>query len=150
MINLCELFGVEEKEEFKIIHRDYKHFVYTISNNILWYKDKHAETFTRSSLYINNLNEFIEIIKLPKKKQFTSDELCILRNIDSEYNWVARSSCENTLLIFAKKPVKNDLKSWSTVGKNTLFNAYNHLFQNIQWEDEEPVFIDDYVERGTE
>lgn len=146
MIDLCKIFGVEEGEEFKI--DKYKNNKYRIIDGNLE-REYMTNYWDASTLEINDIVS-CEVIKLLKKKQFTSDELCILRNIDSEYNWVARSSCENTLLIFAKKPVKNDLKSWSTVGKNTIFNAYNHLFQSIQWEDEEPVYIDDYVERGVE
>ena len=150
-IDLCKLFGVEEGEEFKIIDSKCENNnKYVINDGQIYYNSLvHEHYWSVSYLELNEISG-AKIVKLPKKKQFTSDELCILRNIDKEYHWVARSSCENTLLIFAKKPVKNDLKSWSTVGKNTLFNAYNHLFQNIQWEDEEPVFIDDYVERGIE
>jgi hypothetical protein len=29
-------------------------------------------------------------------------------------------------------------------------SIFNHVFNSIKWEDEEPVFIDDYVERGGE
>lgn len=146
MIDLCKIFSVEEGEEFKIKGRDYStRTTFKIQDNKLF--SSCCGLTGESGLQLNDLDDVEEVIKLPKKKEFKDDELCILRNIDSEYNWVARSSCENTLLIFAKKPVKNDLKSWSTVGKNTIFNAYNHLFQNIQWEDEDPVFIDDYVER---
>ena len=143
-IDLCKIFGVEEKEEFKIIHRDYKHLVYTISNNILWCKDKYAETFTRSSLYINNLNEFIEIIKLPKKKQFTDDELCILRNIDKEYKWIARDK-DTRIFVFKEKPSKGNT-IWKSFGFRDF--PFNHLFNCIHWKNEEPVFIDDYVERS--
>ena len=148
MINLCVLFGVEEKEEFKIIHRDYKHFVYTISNNILWCKDKYAETFTRSSLYINNLNEFTEIIKLPKKKQFTDDELAIMRSLPKKYEWVARDS-DGTLYAFYFRKPKKENGCWDNAGRYRKLGLFGHLFNSITSEDEEPVFIDDYVERGT-
>ena len=149
MIDLCKIFGVEEKEEFKIIHKDYKHFVYTISNNILWCKDKHAETFTRSSLCINNLDEIIEIIKLPKKKEFTVDELCILRNIDKGYKWIARDEDDKGMFAYEFKPTKG-CYSWIDGGDSASIYGFNHLFQSIKWEDEEPVYIDDYVERGAE
>lgn len=145
-IDLCKIFGVEEGEEFGLKGENKAKCRFRICDNEFQYYSDTLEQWLHSIISLNSAVEF-KIIKLSKKKEFTDDELCILRNIDSEYNWVARSSCENTLLIFAKKPVKNDLKSWSAVGRNTIFNAYNHLFQNIKWEDEEPVFIDDYVER---
>ena len=77
-IDLCKLFGVEEGEEFKVNGKD---TIYFITDNILQYKinSYHSKV---SNLKVN---EIIKITKLPKKKQFTDDELCILRNIDKKY-----------------------------------------------------------------
>ena len=150
-IDLCKLFGVEEGEEFKIEHKDYGEFVYTVIDNILWAKSKYATDFSRSSLNINILDDIEDIIKLPKKKQFTDDELCILRNIDKEYKWIAREDRTENILLFGEKPLKNDNKIWvCKEGVCTFFRAFDYIFKCIQWEDEEPVCIDDYVERGVE
>lgn len=88
-----------------------------------------------------------EPYKLPKKKQFSQDELCILRNIDKKYKWIARDE-SGSLCIFDEKPKKSE-EMWDNVICSDFIelNCYNHLFNSIQWEDEEPIRIDDYVER---
>ena len=146
MLDLCKIFGVEEGEEFKINGKD---TIYFITDNILQYKinSYHSKV---SNLKVN---EIIKITKLPKKKQFTDDELCILRNIDKKYKWIARDKVDRdeydnygNLNIYLGKPNKSTV-SWLPSDEYCEFHAYNHLFQSIKWEDEEPIYIDDYVNR---
>ena len=121
---------------------------YFVKNNILLYKNEQAGVvIEESNLGINNLNQSKEIIKLPKKKQFTDDELCILRNIDKKYKWIARDE-SGSLCIFDEKPKKSE-EMWDNVTHSDFIelNCYNSLFNSIQWEDNEPVYIDDYVNR---
>ena len=139
-IDLCKLLGVEEGEEFKINGKD---TIYFITDNILQYKinSYHSKV---SNLKVN---EIIKTTKLPKKKKFTDDELCILRNIDKKYKWIARDE-SGSLCIFDEKPKKSE-EMWDNVICSDFIelNCYNSLFNSIQWEDEEPIRIDDYVER---
>lgn len=150
-IDLCKLLGVEEGEEFKL-----KLFgaigKYRLKNGKLEYYDDFINKWVESTISINDILES-EIIKLPKKKQFTDDELCILRNIDKKYKWITRDKvCKDeyddygNLNIYLGKPNK-DAVSWLPYDNYGDFNGYNHLFQAIKWDDEEPVYIDDYVER---
>lgn len=141
-IDLCKIFGVEEGEEFKLANRNE---IYKITNNRLYRTNMFNCGFMESCLM---LNETIEqtVIKLPKKKQFTDDELCILRNIDKWYKWITRSR-GNVIMLHNDKPYK-DHNIWNSINCEAEINVFNHLFKSIQWEDEEPVFIDDYVERG--
>ena len=95
-----------------------------------------------------------EPYKLSKKKQFTDDELCILRNIDKKYKWIARDKvCKDeyddygNLNIYLGKPNNKSTVSWLPSDIYCEFHGYNHLFQSIQWEDRKPVYIDNYVER---
>ena len=138
-IDLCKLLGVEEGEEFKFEGYEY---TYNIKNSLLYIlnEDRYAH------LEVNDLVNK-EIIKLPKKKEFTDDELCVLKNIDKKYKWIARDKSGN-LCIFDEKPNKNE-EIWDNVIRSDFIelNCYNSLFSSIQWEDEEPVYIDDYVER---
>lgn len=143
-IDLCKLFGVEEGEEFKIYGYE---AIYFILNGYLYIIDINS-TKKKSFLSINDVVGK-NIIKIPKKKQFSQDELCILRYIDKEYKWIARDK-SNNLCIFVEKPNKqNEARMWVNVISTGYieFHCYNHLFNSIQWEDEEPVYIDDYVER---
>ena len=157
-IDLCKLFGVEEGEEFRIKYENFKDnkLIYKVNNGLRC--KVYGSDFIRSDLRLNDLLYVKEIIKLSKKKQFTDDELCILRNIDKKYKWIARDikneddeEFECGLLIYENKPYKHHLRGewykqydYENIGS---LNAYSHLFQSIKYEDEEPVFIDDHVER---
>lgn len=147
-IDLYKLFGVKEGEEFKIKYDDeiIDSNIFKIKESRLYSKGYEYE-YKLSRFQLNLIARVTDIIKLPKKKEFTDDELCILRNIDKEYKWVARDEGGN-VCIFIEKPLKKETV-WDFVrGTDYIeFHCYNHLFQSIQWEDEEPVFIDDYVER---
>lgn len=146
-IDLCEIFGVEEGEEFRISHEKCRGFIYKVKDNCLKVRLEDKKDWWYADFSLNRINEIAEITKLPKRKEFTDDELCILRNIDKDFEWIARDYHNNSQKLFTEKPEKNRFKNWLTDGKYITFNAYNHLFQSIQWEDEEPVCIDDYVER---
>ena len=144
-IDLCKLLGVEEGEEFK--RDDSKiYYKYRVYNNIIQHFDEVLKIWEYSTLSINALVAS-EIIKLPKKKEFSQDELCVLRNIDKKYKWIARDE-SGSLCIFDEKPKKSE-EMWDNVTHSDFIelNCYNHLFNSIHWEDEEPICIDDYVER---
>ena len=144
-IDLCKLLGVEEGEEFKIKGYEY---TYIIKKQFLYILNEDRYSHLEVNDLINK-----EIIKLPKKKEFTDDELCILRNIDKKYKWIARDKVDRdeydnygNLNIYLGKPNKSTV-SWLPSEEYCEFHAYNHLFQSIKWEDEEPIYIDDYVNR---
>ena len=137
-IDLCKLLGVEEGEEFKIKGYEY---TYIIKKQFLYILNEDRYSHLEVNDLINK-----EIIKLPKKKEFTDDELCILRNIDKKYKWIARDK-SGSLCIFDKKPKKSE-EMWDNVICSDFIelNCFNNLFNSINWEDEEPIRIDDYVE----
>ena len=146
-IDLCKLLGVEEGEEFKIKGYEY---TYIIKKQFLYILNEDRY----SHLEVNDLVNK-EIIKLPKKKEFNDDELCILRNIDKEYKWIARDR-DGDLWIYTNKPKKEYDRYWKdcSSSKSLSFEPLdifkNSLFTEIEWEDEEPICIDDYVDRENE
>ena len=145
-IDSCKLFGVEEGEEFNIEGFGIKYRIY---NNRLECYDANFKEWIYSTLGFNKLIAS-EIIKLPKKKQFTDDELYILRNIDKKYKWIAKDK-DGLICTYINKPKKTE-KLWSDGWSNgdsyaSLEAIKNSLFTEIKWEDEEPVYIDDYVDR---
>lgn len=150
MLDLCKLLGVEEGEEFKI---DGYEAIYFIQNGYLYFIDIDS-TEKKSYLIINDVAGK-NVIKLPKKKEFTDDELCILRNIDKEYKWIAKDR-DGDLWIYTNKPKKEYDRYWKdcSSSKSLSFEPLdifkNSLFTEIEWEDEEPVCIDDYVDRENE
>ena len=137
-IDLCKLLGVEEGEEFKIKGYEY---TYIIKKQFLYILNEDRYSHLEVNDLINK-----EIIKLPKKKEFTDDELCVLRNIDKKYKWIARDK-SGSLCIFDEKPNKSG-EMWNNVIHSSFIElgCFNNLFNSINWEDEEPIRIDDYVE----
>ena len=143
-IDLCKLFGVEEGEEFKIYGYE---AIYFIQNGYLYFIGDYGE----QKSYLN-INEVVgkNIIKLQKKKEFTDNELFILKNVDKKYKWMAKDK-DGLICTFVSKPIKTE-KLWSDGWSNgesyaSLEAIKNSLFTEIKWEDEEPVYIDDYVDR---
>ena len=135
-IDLCKLFGVEEGEEFKIYGYE---AIYFIQNGYLYFIGDYGE----QKSYLN-INEVVgkNIIKLPKKKEFTDNELCILRNIDKKYKWMAKDK-DGLICTFVSKPIKTE-KRWSDGWSNgesyaSLEAIKNSLLTEIKWEDEEPI-----------
>ena len=98
------------------------------------------------------LNKEYTIIRKP---QLTEDEKVILRNLPVEYKgYIARyrdTHCDGfSILIACKtKPIKdNDLDVWAS--NNDFTNLpYEHLFQFITWEDEEPYNIKELLYEET-
>ena len=123
------MFGVEEGEEFGI-----KLFgvidKYRIKNGKLEYYDDFINKWVESTISMNHILDS-EIIKIPKKKQFTDDELCILRNIKSEINTLGRN-------------INGTIYVTSDYGKSYL-KLFNNLFQSLDIGEE--IIIDVYVER---
>ena len=136
-IDLCKLLGVEEGEEFKIEGYEYtyiikKQFLYILNEDIY------------SHLEVNDLVNK-EIIRLPKKKQFSQDTLNFFKCIDKKFEWIAKDK-NGDIFAFKGKPRK-DKNVWLGDNCNCIDEINQSLFDKIYWEDEEPIYIDDYVER---
>ena len=138
-IDLCKLFGLEEGEEFKVNGKD---TIYFITDNILQYKINSYH----SKVSQLKINEIIKITKLPKKKQFSQDTLNFFKCIDKKFEWIAKDK-DGEVCIYINKPKKEDV-SWDNFSfYKPLDIIKDSLFDEILWEDEEPIYIDDYVER---
>ena len=83
-----------------------------------------------------------ELLWERKEAKPTEDEKVILRNLPRYYKWIVRDKC-GTICAFINKPHKNGL-GWS----GNFFDAlvlFEHLFQFIKWEDEEPYSIEELL-----
>ena len=147
MLKLCEFLEIEEGREFII---DGYVGVYRIMNNII--EESQKPTYKWKEAINFPVNDLVncKIYKLPKKKQFTDDELAIMKNIPIEYEWMVRDR-DNSFTLFKDKPVKsNSGNYWHRYAGDVYvlsFDVFGHLFKSITIEDKEPVFIDDYVKR---
>ena len=147
-IDLCKLLGVEEGEEFILETKDgwFNDLKYKIENNIIKVATIEYSDYSQSSF---NLNEFVyieKIIKLPKKKKFSQDTLNFFKYIDKKFEWIAKDK-DGEVCIYINKPKKEDV-SWDNFSLyKPLDIIKDSLFDEILWEDDEPIYIDDYVER---
>ena len=141
MIDLCKVFGVEEGEEFKIIDSkcENNNNKYVINDGQIYYNSLvHEHYWSVSYLELNEISG-AKIIKLPKKKQFTDDELVIIRNIDKKFKWIARDR-DGSLYLHEEKTEKRE-KDWLSKGDINYMVLFENLFNSIKWEDEEPTHI---------
>lgn len=73
----------------------------------------------------------------------TEDEKTILRNLPADYEWIARDK-NGRLCVYPGKPSKA-VTSWGCALGHRFFDLFNHLFQMIHWEDDEPWKIKDLL-----
>lgn len=78
-----------------------------------------------------------------RKANLTEDEKTILKNIDKSWAYIARNK-SGELCIATDDMYKNNYY-WDTDGIMDDLCLFNHLFQFIKWEDDEPYDIDDLL-----
>ena len=75
-------------------------------------------------------------------------ERIILENIDKEYKWIARDKDGELKIYNGEKPTKEQV-DWHDVNLKYMYISYfNHLFQFITWEDEQPYNIEELLKCG--
>lgn len=79
-----------------------------------------------------------------EKPKLTEDEKVILRNLPKECKYIARDR-EGDLYVHLLLPRK-EWGQWMSKGSIKSLGVYNHLFNFIKWEDEEPYLISDLLE----
>lgn len=81
------------------------------------------------------------------KKALSPAERIILENIDEQYQWIARDE-NGSLWVYSDKPQKNESMWIMRFHANgwESFIMFNHLFQMVQWTNEEPTLIDKLLE----
>ena len=121
---------------------------------------KDISQYKKDLTFINNTYSELDIMKVYKdftfkevlwerkeKPKLSDDEKAILRNIDKSYKWIARDN-DSMLFVFTRKPIKNDYY-WKCKDEDEddecCVYLFDHLFQFIKWEDEEPYFIEDLL-----
>lgn len=78
------------------------------------------------------------------KEPLSEAERNILSNIDKQYQYIARDK-NGDLYIYKYKPHKK--QGWCCHYYNGFycFSVFNHLFQMVLWDDEEPTLIADLL-----
>ena len=75
-------------------------------------------------------------LRLAPQWTFTEDEKVILRNLPEEYKWIARNA-RGDLFVYRLEPQKGKAL-YIGRGFHNSFKTFEHLFQSVQWSDEEP------------
>ena len=150
-IDLCKTFKVEEGEEFIVEFKDghLSNCKYRVMNNLMEWSErgtKYDGVYNPSCFSLNEVNKVKNIIKLPKKKQFSQDTLNFFKCIDKRWRYIAKDK-NGTISAFGSKPTKKERCWLNYEGFDCLDVFKDSLFDEIKWEDDEPIYIDDYVER---
>ena len=150
-IDLCKLLGVEEGEEFIVEFKDghLSNCKYRVMNNLMEWSErgtKYDGVYNPSCFSLNEVNKVKNIIKLSKKKEFSQDTLNFFKCIDKRWRYIAKDK-NGTISAFGSKPTKKERCWLNYEGFDCLDVFKDSLFTEIKWEDEEPIYIDDYVER---
>lgn len=79
----------------------------------------------------------------------TDDEIVILKNIDKQWKWIARDK-NGKLFLYANKPCKSEAgEGWFyRTGDFDSLIFFDHLFQFVNWEDEEPYSIGELLRQN--
>lgn len=83
-----------------------------------------------------------------KPVELTNFEKIILECVDGYFNYITRDKDER-LFLYETRPQKNEYGVWEEAGNMTckLF-PFTNMFKFIHWEDDDPYFIIDLLERG--
>jgi len=142
---IFEMLGVEPNEKFKVKGEC---DLYYVDENL---KVKHIDKDGRKLIgMIVSLSSLLagehEIIKLPKY-ELSDEEIIILLNTCTDYNWVARDK-DNILFLFKEEPhLVNGIWYSDNFGLSFNFYVYNHLFKFIKPGDR-AYNIDELIEEG--
>lgn len=146
-IDFCELFGVKPEQNFKFKYKDGStskaYYKISIDNEML-YRSCPITMSNDISSHINKINNLESIIM---GKTFSRDTLNLFKMIDEKYKYITKDK-NGSVFIYQEKPIKEDiiwrLKGYTFVEISGLNQS---LFDQILWEDDEPIYIDDYVTR---
>lgn len=137
-LDLCGFLGVVEGEEFKIYDE-----IYVVQNNKLF--EKSVDGYKPISLCLNYILK-TGVTKIPQKKRLTSDELCIMRSFDKRFNWMAKDKNGDVCLFFKKPKKMQDF--WHNEDGFAYIDVFkDNIFSSISYDDDEPVYIFDYVDK---
>ena len=107
--------------------------------------------FDKNTLYAGDYLGIVDInklrfaeLKLKPQWEFTEDEKVILRNLPDDFRWIARDEEKNRLYVYTSKPSKAH-QQWQYIGSSENLRIFNHLFQSIQWSDDEPCEFRKYL-----
>lgn len=114
-----------------------------VVSSLMFYNAHWEHTGTDDNDYdIVAVYELNEVWKR-EEPMITENEKVILRNLPGNYEWIARDE-DGRLCVYPGKPLKVTTKWGSGLG-HRFFDLFDHLFQMVRWEDDEPWKIEDLL-----
>lgn len=106
--------------------------------------NKHFNSFDIIKVYKNYTCQEL-LWERKEKPKLTEDEIVILRNVPKGFKFITRNK-NNYLKLHINRPIKiENCDNWQANGVAERFYFFNHLFQFIKWEDDEPYLIADLL-----
>lgn len=143
MLNLCEFLEVKEYEVFLIEGLQGEYSVH--SNKILMRKQSNLSWKDSCAIDINLIVK--NGIRKKMEKKFDRRTLAFFKTIDKKYKWITKDK-DGMVKIHKEKPERKNT-TWIIPNQWVALRCFDRdLFKNILWEDDEPLYIDDYVDRS--
>lgn len=86
----------------------------------------------------------LQLVWERKEFEVSEDEKAILRSLKNTFEYIARDKYGD-LFVHEHKATKEETDQWDNKGEVGSLVVYSHLFEYINWEDEEPVLISDLL-----
>lgn len=125
---------VEDEKEFYISTFTNPYFFNT--EGLMRTKDHQTE------FRVNTILEYS--VSLKKPIVFTEDEKVILKNLPPDFKWITRDA-SNWLYVYTNKPAKTSELWEADMGDMENVTVYDHLFDSVQWSDDEPCEFRKYL-----
>ena len=145
---------VETKSGRKYMYNYRKEFV-SLSGCSALDSDKHYANDLTAKIYCHEEFDIIkvyqdytcqEVLWERKEIELSDHERSLLGALPCEFKYIARDK-SGDLFVFDDRPVKYvEYSEWVITGRfsnSGELKVFNHLFQFIKWEDEEPYYIPD-------
>ena len=131
---------IEDGKEFRFVGQTYiRYFDEGGQQFVKTQNGKDLQQGAKLKTILANELEFVP------KWEFTEDEKVILINLPAEHQWIARDEILQGLYAYTSKPTKRE-HSWAdSTGGVISLTGFRHLFESIQWEDDEPCEFRRYI-----
>ena len=115
-----------------------------------WRRNIAEEPCKGMVLCVECLEQFFKWLNEEYREPITisADEKVILRNLPEDFKYIARDS-DADIFIYKTKPTKDEYGWIDEALSAVSFNLYAHLFQFIEWEDDEPYSIEELLKEDT-
>lgn len=141
---MCDHYELKEKENSMSLAEKLRFLADRAEDEKEFYMEDRLLKYEQLSTDIRLLDIFQSTLKLKPQWEFTEEEKTILRNIDDRWKWIARDE-GGTLFLYNAEPYKQENYWEVSYDIYAIFNIYKHLFQSVQWSDDDACEFRKYI-----